>query len=221
LSGFEELDTIEPLKLRIERQAYDRLILLSDGVFAIAFTLAALEVKPPGAWRDLQDLVGQLRYPVLTYAISFAVIAQYWGGQRDLVSRLVKIDGPMTVLMLAQLFCVALIPSATQLILRQGPDAHAVTIYGGLLATCGYLAAGSWAYGALHPALLHPECRSLYAGLRVATALIVPAVFTWIAITGGSLGAAPIAAIVAVMAMRRLVINRFPGAETARAPKPA
>ncbi len=74
MSGFEELDTIEPLKLRIERQAYDRLILLSDGVFAIAFTLAALEVKPPGAWRDLQDLVGQLRYPVLTYAISFAVI---------------------------------------------------------------------------------------------------------------------------------------------------
>ena len=35
-------DTDEPLKRRIERHSFDRLIMLSDGVFAIAIGIAAV-----------------------------------------------------------------------------------------------------------------------------------------------------------------------------------
>ena len=47
---FESLDTDEGLKARIARHGFDRLIMLCDGVFAIAITLLALEIKPPSAW---------------------------------------------------------------------------------------------------------------------------------------------------------------------------
>ena len=42
MSEPESLDTDEPLQKRIERHWFDRLIMLSDGVFAIAMTLLAL-----------------------------------------------------------------------------------------------------------------------------------------------------------------------------------
>ena len=114
-------DTDEPLKRRIERHSFDRLIMLSDGVFAIAITLAALEIRPPDRWHDLPGLIAQLRFPVLAYLISFAVVASYW----------------------------------------------------------------------------------------VATALIVPAFFTWIAITGESLAAAPMVGLAALLLMRRLILPLF------------
>ena len=213
MGAYEELDTDEPLKKRIERHAYDRLIMLSDGVFAIAVTLAALDIKPPAAWGSLPDLIDKLHYPVLAYLVSFAVVASYWGSQRELLSRLIRIDGPVTLMALAQLLCIALIPSATQLLTHKGPDAPAVAVYGGLLAVCGYLAAGMWAYAALHPRLLHPEGRTPFVWGRVAVALIVPGVFTWIAVTNGSLTTAPIISLVALGLGRRLVIARFPEAK--------
>jgi uncharacterized membrane protein len=202
-------DTNEPLKRRIERHSFDRLIMLSDGVFAISITLAALEIRPPDRWHDLPGLIAQLRFPVLAYLISFAVVASYWASQRELLSRLVRVDGPLMVLTLAQLLFVALIPAATQLISRNGQDTSAVTVYGGVLAACGYLAAATWAYGLFRPGLAHPETSTPYRWIRVATALIVPAFFTWIAITGESLSAAPIVMLAALLLMRRLILPRF------------
>jgi uncharacterized membrane protein len=211
MGDFVDLDNDEPLKQRIERHAFDRLIMLSDGVCAIAITLAALEIRPPDSWRDLPGLILQLRFPVMAYLISFVVVASYWSSQRELISRLVRVDGAFMVLALAQLMFVALIPAATQLLYRHGQDSSAVTVYGGVLAACGYLAAAGWAYGLFRPGLAHPETRTPYRWIRVAMALIVPAYFSWIAITGGSLSAAPIAALVTLLVVRRLVLPRFAG----------
>src|SRR5882757_9501936 len=65
MSRDEELETKGGLQRRLERHSYDRLIILSDGVFAIAITLAAFEIKVPDGWRDLAELWGQLRLPIL------------------------------------------------------------------------------------------------------------------------------------------------------------
>ena len=47
MSEPESLATQEPLDAHLRRHAYDRLLMLSDGIFAIATTLAALEIKLP------------------------------------------------------------------------------------------------------------------------------------------------------------------------------
>jgi len=215
MGELEDLDTAEPLKRRLERHTFDRLIMLSDGVFAIAVTLAALEIRPPDAWRDLPGLLAELRFPVLAYIVSFVVVASYWASHRELFGRMVRVDGPFMLLALAQLLCVALIPAATQLLYRHGSDAQAVSVYAAVLAACGYLATACWAYGLFRPGLAHPETKTSYRWARVATALIVPAFFTWISVSGGSLSAAPIVALVTLLLVRRLVLPRFTEKTTA------
>jgi uncharacterized membrane protein len=92
---FEILDTDEPLPKRIERHAYDRLIMLSDGVFAIAITLLALEIRPPANWNgELSDLLRQTWRALLGFGLSFVLISIYWMAHRRMFARFRRVDGP-------------------------------------------------------------------------------------------------------------------------------
>ena len=209
MGEYEELDADEPLARRMDRHAYDRLIMLSDGVFAIAITLAALSIRLPDTWRDMADLWAQLRFPLSAYLISFAVVASYWTSQRDLIARLVRVDAPFTFLALAQLLFVSLIPVVTQLLYHHGPDVQGMQLYCMTLSICGYLAAALWAYGAFRPGLIHAEGRTPYRWARLATAFIVPVVFTWVAATRSSLTGAPVVALALLLVARRVIMTRF------------
>src|SRR5205814_10283105 len=63
--------------------ALERLIFLSDGVFAIAITLLVLEINVPEIPSALQNaqlsgtLLGLWR-PIATYALSFIIVSIYW-----------------------------------------------------------------------------------------------------------------------------------------------
>ena len=106
----ESLATDEALTAHIARHAYDRLIMLSDGIFAIATTLAALEIKLPHGIRDPVEALIAIRRPLAAYAISFAVIAVFWLSSRDLFARVGRVTRTLTTLTLAMLFTVSLIP---------------------------------------------------------------------------------------------------------------
>lgn len=186
MGSFENLDTEEPLGPRMERHAFDRLIMLSDGVFAIAITLAALEIHPPQHWRGLEELWQALKFSLFAYAVSFMVVAAYWTSQRDLMSRMHKVDNTFTALCLAQLFCVALIPSATRLLYESGASPGAVQAYSATIAACGFLASGMWSYATFKPGLMLKDgMDSGMRWLRLATALLVPVFFTVLIFTGG------------------------------------
>ena len=65
-----------------------RLLALSDGVFAIAMTLLALDLRLPDLSTDASD--AQLRHALaddwrsyLAFLISFYVVANYWGVHRQ------------------------------------------------------------------------------------------------------------------------------------------
>ena len=71
----ESLHIHEPLKARIERHNYDRLLMLSDGVFAIAITLLALELKLPDHWDgSVGALFGATGRPLVGYLFGFGLV---------------------------------------------------------------------------------------------------------------------------------------------------
>jgi hypothetical protein len=75
-----------------------RLLLFSDGVYAIAVTLLAVELVLPEAAADLhgRDLLDSLleSWPrVLAFLTSFVFIANFWAGHNVLFHRVRRFDG--------------------------------------------------------------------------------------------------------------------------------
>jgi uncharacterized membrane protein len=208
MTADEELETEGGLQRRLDRHAYDRLIILSDGVFAIAITLAAFEIKVPATWHDLPGLWSQLKLPISIYFLSFFLVASYWNSQRTLFARLLRVDAPLLVLALLQLLFVALIPVATELFYGQIKQSAAVEIYCVALAACGYATAALWGYAALHPGLVHAESRTRDYWERFFKALVAPLILSWFAATSDLPKVSLIGAVVLLLA-RRVILWRL------------
>ena len=176
MGEIEELDTREPLPARIERHAFDRLIMLSDGVFAIAITLAAIEIRPRGEWHDLASLWGAVRLSVFAYMLSFSVIGAYWASHRDTFARLERVDSLFTILTLGLLAGVAVLPTTTRLVYEGGSPA-AFQLYCFSLAAVGLTQASMWGYASFRPGLMKPAVPRAYRIGRVVVALFVPTFF--------------------------------------------
>jgi uncharacterized membrane protein len=153
----ESLHISEPLKARIERHDYDRLLMLSDGVFAIAITLLALDLQLPehwdGSWTGLMSVTGR---PLVGYLFGFALVGIFWFTHRRLFAQLQQVDRVITVLNLVLLGLVGLTPFIARMIAEAGPT-RAMPYYlfelGSVLASVGLMR--TWAF--TRPGLLHPE----------------------------------------------------------------
>lgn len=151
----ESLHVHEPLKARIERHDYDRLLMLSDGVFAIAITLLALELRLPEHWDgSFEGLMGITGRPLIGYLFGFGLVGAFWFMHRRLFARLEQVDRVVTLLNLLLLGLVGLTPYVARMIAEAGPN-RAMPFY--LLAVASVLASltliRGWA--ALTPRLLH------------------------------------------------------------------
>jgi uncharacterized membrane protein len=92
-----------------------RLLLFSDGVYAIAVTLLAVELVLPEAaaelhGRDLLDSLLESWPRVLAFLTSFLFIANFWAGHNVLFHRVRRFDGALMWLTILQLLCVASLP---------------------------------------------------------------------------------------------------------------
>jgi uncharacterized membrane protein len=86
----------------------DRVVMLSDGVFAIAITLSAIELKPElGAGAGLWQA---WRTPLLLYFVSFLLTGVIWTLHRRVMGHLRRIDAVGTALNMILLSLVALLP---------------------------------------------------------------------------------------------------------------
>ena len=63
----------------------DRIVALSDGVFAIIITILVLELKVPPhlSQESFPGLVEELRPTVVAWVASFLITGMYWVGHRD------------------------------------------------------------------------------------------------------------------------------------------
>ena len=154
----ESLDADESLTRRRHRHWFDRLIMLSDGVFAIAMTLMALNIQTPIAADGRVDNLWAALAPQLdAYALSFVVISVYWLAHRRFLAMILTVDAPVTVLNLVVLALVGLLPAATRLAHSTGPLAPYMMVYGALVVAIGVSLAAMWGYAALGANLVSPE----------------------------------------------------------------
>jgi len=153
--------SMEMLESKTDERDYalERLIMLSDGVFAIAITLLALELRPPVDWdRSLTGLVEGMWRPAAAFLVSFIVIGLFWISHRRMFGRFRSADMILTVLNLFLLGTITLVPVATNLLYEGGPRSGGFVIYVVLLSLIGLSNALLWAYVAfLKPALFSHE----------------------------------------------------------------
>jgi TMEM175 potassium channel family protein len=93
----------------------DRLEAFSDGVFAVAITLLALDlaVPGPGGSHSLAFKLGHHWPSFAAYAVSFLSIGIIWVNHHTLFKNFAKIDRTLLFLNLLLLFFVVCIPFAT------------------------------------------------------------------------------------------------------------
>lgn len=112
----------------------ERLVFMSDAVFAIALTLLVLDVRLPDvSWeaspqvfaRALEGITPQL----LSYAMSFVVLGLYWIIHHRDFSQVVRYDYGLLWLNLATLLFVALLPFPTRLIGEHANQTLAWVVY--------------------------------------------------------------------------------------------
>ena len=141
-------------------QALARLLMLSDGVFAIALTLLALELRLPdsaqhAAGRELLGSLLQLWPKYLSFVQSFFMLSIYWIAHHRVFSYIDRCDGRLIWLTLLQLLCIVFIPFPTAVIGSHFHDPIAWQLYLGTLATTSLLLLLIWLHAALERRLLH------------------------------------------------------------------
>ena len=95
-----------------------RLEAFSDGVFAVAITLLALDltVAGPAGHGSLTDQLHEKWPAFLAYLISFFMIGIVWVNHHVLVRSIIKVDRTLLFLNLVLLLFVVLIPFATGIV---------------------------------------------------------------------------------------------------------
>ena len=111
-----------------------RLLALSDGVFAIAMTLLALDLRLPDLGADASD--AQLREAIgddwrayLAFVISFYVVANYWGVHRRTMRAVTTIDAALISHTFPLLLLVAALPFPASVLATYGDLPTALAFY--------------------------------------------------------------------------------------------
>jgi uncharacterized membrane protein len=218
----EQLSGDEPLAEHLRRHAYDRTIMLSDGVFAIAITLLALELRPPEHWDgDLGHLLLATWRSLFAYVFGFTIVGVYWFAHRTLFARIRRVDVPLTVLALVQLCLVAITPAVAALVGHAGPP-KAMKVYFLLIAAIGTVQALLWAYAAFVGRLTDPRLTAGEARLIQIQLAVPPLMFmaVFAAAVLGGYDAAVLPVIILGIAAMSLVRRRLAAAGKAAAVAP-
>ena len=111
----------------------DRLVTLSDGIYAIAMTLLVLDIKVPDGLSAAQfhAAIGDVWPKLAAYAWSFYILTTFWRDHRRLFLRVRRIDATLLRLTTASLCTVALLPFTTSLLAEYSRQSQAVALYAG------------------------------------------------------------------------------------------
>lgn len=115
-----------------------RLEALCDGIYAVALTLLALDLKLPALADStgpaLHAALAALLVKALVWVLSFWVAALFWLAQNRVLRHYARLDGRALAIELAQLALITLLPFSTALVGEYGNLVAAALIYSAHLA---------------------------------------------------------------------------------------
>ena len=176
MAGMEDLE-----HARGER-SFDRMLALSDGVFAFAITLLALDIILPSevgitSNGALLGALGNETQSFVSFIISFFVVGTYWVEHHRIFRYVKRTDDRLLWINILFLFFIVLVPFATRVLEAFGTLQVAVALYASINAGTGVMAALMWRYashgGRLTEGLLSTQTMRR---MQIRT-LIAPAVF--------------------------------------------
>jgi uncharacterized membrane protein len=157
----------------------DRIVNLSDGVFAIAITILVLDISVPDGLSptELPVQILDLAPKYLSYVISFLVLAIYWQAHHGVFKRITGYDGTLVWLNILFLMAIAFLPFPTSLLGEYGGEQVSVVIYAANAAVASLLlVAISW-YAASGHRLVASDVDDEAERIQRAQGLAVPVVF--------------------------------------------
>ena len=136
---------------RIAGQSVERLAALSDGIFGVAMTLLAIDLRVPASElihyeHDLRHELFAISPEVLVYLMSFLTLGIFWVGQQSQLNHLRRSDVRLTWIHLAFLFAVTLMPFSTKLLGAHHAYRTALLEYWGNILIFGATLYASWGY---------------------------------------------------------------------------
>ncbi len=165
------MDLLEGHAKGVKDYGLERLIMLSDGVFAIAITLLALEIRPPEKWDfTLRGLIQADAGELIAYVSSFFLIAIYWASHRRTFERFRRSDGILTAINFVLLGLVTLMPFANRVLAEARLQGDTFMMYMGLVTGVGVSNAALWGYAAFVGDILKEK---LGLGLKVTILLVL------------------------------------------------
>lgn len=127
---------------------FGRVLAISDGVFAFSLTLLVVDLVIPTSSSN-SALASQLltQWPaLLSYLISFAVVALTWNGHHETFRYIRHVDGWLILLNFALLLLVAFLPFPTAVLGRNQNEPVAAVIYAVTLTLLNLASATLWWY---------------------------------------------------------------------------
>jgi len=169
----------------------ERIIAFSDGVVAIAITLLILPLTEIDRAEDatLGDVITDNQTALFAFALSFAVIANYWTIHHSILQPLRGHDRRLIQLNLLWLALIVFLPFPTALI-ADGLDGGFATLYIGALLAVSILGLLLVTYLAHHPELTDGEATAESRGHLTASwfsiaALVVALVISFFSAAAG------------------------------------
>lgn len=127
-----------------QRASHNRLSAITDGVYAVALTLLALEIVVPSvnsihSSAQLNDyMVNNLLPQLSLYLISFIILSNFWAST-NAIPMYKKVDNTILTINLAILALVVLIPFSTSFVLSFYHYSQSVIIFSLIILLVGLL----------------------------------------------------------------------------------
>jgi uncharacterized membrane protein len=157
----------------------DRIVMFSDGVFAIAVTLLALDLIPSEVPKtvSIHDLLWERSDRVICFFISFWVISLYWMAHVRMYRWIDRADNRLFMLNLASLMLVTFLPYPTALLAEFTTQTASVVFYALAAAAAGLMQTAMWIYASSGGRLISADTPPAFIRMFTVRGFTVAGIF--------------------------------------------